>query len=412
MQRKSDVYLKKALIMLIFVLVLDVTACSYTPSQDSSASVNAANKMQMGSSANQSIEEMINSCSGTYESAAKEQKFDDLAVVQTVVNHLGECGYPAVDSRNLVDMTEADKVLDFCQKVDAREEAEITIFVIDHLGGMIQNNLYTEEGSVTVDMSYYEYTSGGMEKTNEGSYQTTSWNYTDEGYLMYSGIWFSKDMYVLSLGGVEEYTALRVQHLDETCRELCLKYLRPIGFERNNLFITDWNEGDFGQLDFYDLFDRLYPKVYGEQNPYKLDDNLSVGAVYQIPKEEFEKVIMSCFDIDSTTLQSKTVYHPADATYEYRPRGFREIECPEYPYSEVVEYTENSDGTITLLANVVFPRTGNSKVFSHEVVIRLLEDGGVKYVSNRIVPAEDNTKETWYTPRLTQEEWNIIYGNK
>ena len=64
------------------------------------------------------------------------------------------------------------------------------------------------------------------------------------------------------------------------------------------------------------------------------------------------------------------------------------------------------------MANVVFPRTGNSKVFSHEVVIRLLEDGGVKYVSNRIVPAEDNTKETWYTPRLTQEEWNIIYGNK
>ena len=37
-----------------------------------------------------------------------------------------------------------------------------------------------------------------------------------------------------------------------------------------------------------------------------------------------------------------------------RPRGFEEVEYPEYPYSEVVGFTENNDGTITLTANVVF----------------------------------------------------------
>ena len=136
-----------------------------------------------------------------------------------------------------------------------------------------------------------------------------------------------------------------------------------------------------------------------------MDDNLAVSAVYQIPKEKFESVIMKYFNINSETLQSKSVYHSENSTYEYKPRGFEEVEYPEYPYSEVIGFTENSDGTITLTANVVFPYAGDSKVYAHEVVVRPLEDGGVQYVSNRIIPSEDNSEETWHTSRLTLEEW-------
>jgi hypothetical protein len=140
--------------------------------------------------------------------------------------------------------------------------------------------------------------------------------------------------------------------------------------------------------------------------------NLAVSAVYRIPKEEFESVIMKYFNIDSETLQSKTVYYSEDSTYEYKPRGFEEVEYPEYPYSEVVGFSENSDGTITLTANVVFPYAGDSKVYAHEVVVRPLEDGGVQYVSNRIIPSKDNYRETWHTPRLTLEEWEELYGGE
>ena len=161
-----------------------------------------------------------------------------------------------------------------------------------------------------------------------------------------------------------------------------------------------------------DMYDILYPKVNGQYVPYVADDNLSVGAVYRISKKKFESVIMKYFNIDSETLQSKTVYDSENSTYEYKPRGFEEVEYPEYPYSEVIGYTENSDGTITLTANVVFPYSGNSKVYAHEVVVRPLEDGGVQYVSNRIIPSEDNSEETWHTPRLTLEEWEELYGGE
>ena len=149
-----------------------------------------------------------------------------------------------------------------------------------------------------------------------------------------------------------------------------------------------------------------------EQMMVTYQTSLSVSAVYRIPKEEFESVIMKYFNIDSETLQSKTVYYSEDSTYEYKPRGFEEVEYPEYPYSEVVDFTENSDGTITLTANVVFPYAGDSKVYAHEVVVRPLEDGGVQYVSNQIIPSEDNYEETWHTPRLTLEEWEELYGGE
>ena len=301
-------------------------------------------------------------------------------------------------------------------EIDANERAvneksQYCFFVCTTFDSFL-NDLHTKDGKVDVVRSYYKYENGDMYREVTGSYQAEYWNYTEDGYLMFSGVWFSEELYVLTLSGAEEHTALRVQPLDETYRELSRKYLLPIGFEQNNMFIVDWSEDDFGDLNFYDMYDLLYPKVNGTYTPYVADDNLGVGAVYRIPKDDFESVIMAYFNIDSETLQSKTIYYAEDETYEYKPRGFEEVEYPEYPYSEVVGFTKNSDGTLTLTANVVFPYAGDSKVFAHEVVVRPLENGGVQYVSNRIIPSEDNYRETWHTPRLTAEEWEEIYGGE
>lgn len=132
-------------------------------------------------------------------------------------------------------------------------------------------------------------------------------------------------------------------------------YLLPVGYGGNNLFLTDWSEEDFGNLDFYDLFDRFYGDVYEQPVPFLSDDDLDEGAVYRIPAEVFEHVMESHFQIDREELRKKAVYLPEDQTYEYRPRGFYEVEYPEIPYPEVVGYMENSDGTLTLTVNAVYP---------------------------------------------------------
>ena len=410
--RKTTGFWKSGLAAISFVLMLSVSGCSDAPPEEDTVSETVIDIQAIQEESEENADEIISVCINLYEKAEEENKLADLETIRSIVNRLGENGYPAVDSRNQVNMTEAEQVLEFCEKVDAQEEAEITILEVSYLGGFVKYDLHTKDGNVDVVRSYYKYENGNMKREVTGNYQAEYWNYTEEGYLMFSGVWFSEELYVLTLSGAEEHTALRVLPLDETYRELSRKYLRPIGFEQNNMFIVDWSEEDFGDLNFYDMYDILYQKVNGQYVPYVADDNLSVSAVYQIPKEEFESVIMKYFNIDSEMLQSKTIYDSEDSTYEYKPRGFEEVEYPEYPYSEVVGFTENNDGTITLIANVVFPYAGDSKVYAHEDVVRPLEDGEVQYVSNRIIPSEDNCRETWHTPRLTLEEWEELYGGE
>ena len=411
MLKKTAWFRKSGLTAISFMLTVSISGCSDRP-QEETAVVETISEVQLPEQKDEEAEKMMECCRGLYEKAVEEKTTADLEIIRSIVNRFGENGYPAVDSRNQIDMTEAEQVEWFCEMVDTQEEAEITIIEVSYLGGFVKYDLETKDGNVDVVRSYYKYENGNMKREVTGSYQAEYWNYTEDGYLMFSGVWFSKELYVLTLSGAEEHTALRVQPLDETYRELSRKYLLPIGFEQNNMFIVDWSEDDFGELNFYDMFDLLYPKVYGTNIPYVADDNLGVGAVYQIPKDDFERVILPYFDIDSETLQSKTIYNAEDKTYEYKPRGFEEVEYPEYPYSEVIGFTENGDGTLTLTANVVFPYVGDSKVYAHEVVVRPLENGGVQYVSNRIIPSEDNCEETWHTPRLTAKEWDEIYGGK
>ncbi len=410
--KRTVQYWRIGFIAISIMMLLSVSGCSDTHLEDEQVVESEIAVQDQQQNVKDNEDEIIEICSQLYKKASEENKIADLETVRIIVNQFGENGYPAVDSRNQIDMTEAEQVEWFCEMVDTQEEAEITIIEVSYLGGFVKYDLETKDGNVDVVRSYYKYENGNMKREVTGSYQAEYWNYTEDGYLMFSGVWFSEELYVLTLSGAEEHTALRVQPLDETYRELSRKYLLPIGFEQNNMFIVDWSEDDFGDLNFYDMYELLYPKVNGTYIPYVADDNLGVGAVYQIPKNDFESVIMAYFNIDSETLQSKTVYYAENETYEYKPRGFEEVEYPEYPYSEVVGFTENSDGTLTLTANVVFPYAGNSKVFAHEVVVRPLENGGVQYVSNRIIPSEDNYRETWYTPRLTAEEWEKIYGGE
>lgn len=407
---KKTVWFRKCGFMAFSLLLMFcVTGCSHTPSQEMQIDEAISEVQEITVKSEEDAKEIIDVCLDLYKKAAEENKIADLEMIRSIVNRLGKNGYPAVDSRNQINMTEADQVVKFCEKVKEQKEAEITILEVSYLGGFVKYDLHTKEGNVDVVSSYYKYRNGEIQREVTGIYQAEDWAYTEEGYLMFSGVWFSEELYVLTLSGTEEHNALRVQPLDETYRELSRKYLISMGFEQNNMFIVDWSEDDYGDLNFYDLYDLLYPKLNEQYNPYVSDNDIGADAVYRIPKEEFERVIMSYFNIDSKTLQSKTVYYSEDSTYEYKPRSFEEAEYPEYPYSEVVGFTENNNGTITLTANVVFPYEGDSKVYAHEVTIRPFADGGVQYVSNKICPSQDDWQETWHTPRLTVEEWEELY---
>lgn len=345
-----------------------------------------------------------------YDEAVETNTLSSLETLRRIVARLGENGYVAVDSENQVDMAGAEQVIEFCKAVDEKKSAMLTIIVIKDLG-FRKFDLKTEDGNVNIVRGYYQYDQDGcLQNRSTVSYPADIWQYTEEGYILFEGSYFSDENYVLTLSDTPEHTALRVLPLDEKCRELNRKYILPVGYEQNNIFLTDWNEEDIGELDFYDIFDNFYPILHGQSVPYVADESLAVGAVYQIPEEIFENVIMTHFNVNKEALRRETTYNPEKAAYEYRPRGFYEVEYPDIPYPEVVSYTENQDGTITLIVNAVYPNGNTSMAYSHKTVIRPLEEDCFQYVSNQMMNLIDEHDIWWHSNRLTKEEWIEIYG--
>lgn len=347
-----------------------------------------------------------------------------MKTVRNIINCLGEHGYVAVDGENQINLTNAAQVIQFCDAVRAKQTAELTIIQVigtqeqitqKHLlQGFQLYDFHTKDGSVEIDRCFYQYNPYNLENEftikDTVKYHADLWQYTQDGYLLFAGSYFSEDYYIVSLTDAPEYAAIRVAPLDERCRELNRRYIQPVGYACNNLFLVNWDETDFASLDFNDLFDRFYPMVYDAPVPYVLDENPNEGLIYQIPEKEFEAAVQSYLDINIQTLRSHTAYMPSEKVYAYRPRGLYEIECTSQPVPEVTGYTVNADGTLTLTVNAVFPYENTAKAFSHEVTIRLQENGAFQYVSNRML---DGTYEAWWrTERLTEAEWEEIYGEQ
>ena len=196
--RKTAWFWKSGLAAISFVLMLSISGCSDAPPEEDTVSETVIDVQAVPEESQEDAEEIINICIDLYEKAAEENKLADLETIRSIVNRLGENGYPAVDSRNQVNMTEAEQVVEFCEMVDAKEEAEITIIEISYLPGFVKYDLQTKDGNVDVVRSYYKYENGNIQRNTTGSYQAEYWNYTEEGYLMLSGVWHSEELYILT----------------------------------------------------------------------------------------------------------------------------------------------------------------------------------------------------------------------
>ena len=404
---------KKALLFVMIILILPImTGCSDETPEVSDIEITQQDREVYSFDNNDSVstECIAEILSDIYEEAVDTNTLGSLDMMRCMVARLGENGYVAVDSGNQIDMVQAEQALDFCKAVDEKEMDELTIIVVMEMG-IRKFDLKTEDGSVNIVRGYYQYEqNGSLQNRSTVSYPADFWQYTEEGYLIFEGSYFSDENYILTLSDTPEHTMLRVLPLDEKCREYNRKYILPVGYWQNNLFLCNWSEDDFGDLDFYDLFDRFYPITHSQPVPYMADEDLGVGAVYQIQGELFENVIGAYFNMDRETLRSKTTYLSELVAYEYRPRGFYEAEYPEIAYPEVVSYTENEDGTVTLYINAVYPGGNMSKEFAHITVIRPLSEESFQYVSNEITLPEGDHDIWWHSNRLTEEEWKEVYG--
>lgn len=338
-----------------------------------------------------------------YEKAETQQKIDSLETQQKIIEYMGKEGYAAVDMENQIDMVNPEQVEQFCAQVENKKKGEVTILSVIYGGGFARYNLQTNHGKIDVEVSYLEWEDARPVADHFREFEAYTWKYTENGYF------FIEEYHMPGYDGAPGQTGFRVKPLKQICREWNRKYVMPIGYERNNFLITEWNKANYAGLDFYDLYERMYPMKYGSNVPY---DAAFGGMEYAIPRTEFEEVLQTYLQADHAVIAENADYREESQTYRYRPRGLYDSEHPYGPYPEVVDYEELDDGTIKLTINAVWVREMQDAAFSSELVIEPMENGKFRYVSNHILPSDSDSGAKWYNERLKEDEWEEHYGEK
>lgn len=99
------------------------------------------------------------------------------------------------------------------------------------------------------------------------------------------------------------------------------KYVEPVGYLGNNLFVTTWNKKTISRLNFNDMFQYIYNLDYQKdpdyQTPYQ-DATSSCGSfVAAVPAKDFESAITKYFPITVQKLQRIATYDSTKKVYPF-----------------------------------------------------------------------------------------------
>lgn len=202
------------------------------------------------------------------------------------------------------------------------------------------------------------------------------------------------------------YTLIRLQKPDQELWELYSKYILAGGYTATNVFLTDWTEDDFSPLCFNDLWEYVYRYRTGTQFwPDGCAYDKSRNC-YLIPAAEFESAVLPFFKLDAQTLRQLADYDAQTDSYPWR-----QVESNDYAFylsyytiePEVTACRTNADGTLALTVEARSTDLGIDCLFSHEVTVRPMEDGGFQFVGNRVL-SQTEKGLPYCEPRLT---WDI-----
>lgn len=190
---------------------------------------------------------------------------------------------------------------------------------------------------------------------------------TEKGYFIYT---YSN---IIAHGGLKEY--FRVSPLTDECRELTRKYVYGLSYVNYNMLVIDWDESNASDILVPCMFDDLYRLYAGE--------NLKPDGGW-IDADKYESVMLSMFPVTVTELRDKCDYNPEKDSYRYHV-----ILGKQYPpFGEVVDYTYNDDGTVSLIVDAVWADKGSDIAFRNTLTVKPEDDGTFKYMSNHIEKME------------------------
>ncbi len=311
---------------------------------------------------------------------------------------LSDKGYPVVnsDSKYPAYLENSDGVYEFWKAVSENNDAQQELITISPSGGLYYALLQYSNGQ-----RHYTGITVAWDENNEPFVSETEhmevldWDLTDSGDFYYQ-IYSSRRPY-------DDYILVRLKAVNKTLYELTDKYLSPIGYISNNMFVCDWSCKDYGELSFNDLLEFFY-KIKNKDYFYAQDYPIVWEPYYHsyIPSSLFESTIMPYFDISLKEFRKRSLYDSENDTYPWQEVCSDNLTFYPTVEPEVVKYRDNGDGTFTLTVHARCDDYKTDCVFAHEVVIRSLNNGGYQYLSNKITYKSNYEMPPNY-PRLPEQ---------
>ena len=204
------------------------------------------------------------------------------------------------------------------------------------------------------------------------------WKYTDKG-------WFCYELCVPEPPEVSEIVdgscVIRIKPMTEEQREMSERCVRGLGYQGNNLLCSNWNIENLNELDYNGMFEYLYGMKYGEKFTAEKE-------IVGIPAEEFENVIMTYLPVTKEELKEWAVYDEQSNMFIWERLGCGNYSPTHFGLSlpEVTEVRHNEDGNIVLTIHAVCDSVVcNDVVITHELTMKIQDDGTIQYVGNRIL---------------------------
>ena len=250
---------------------------------------------------------------------------------KVVVEHLGSKGLVSVEEDT--NMQNYEKIETFYAEYLDGHDSMVTVFDV-HRDGLL--------GAVTFIyrknklQTYYigvRWKEGGVPEIQGTSVSDVAEiKLTEKGYFIYAY------EYVIAHASLRQYW--RIEPLPEDCRKLTEKYISGLSYVNYNVLVTNWDSNNVEDILMPCMYEDIY-RIYTGEN-LKTED-------WKIPGEEFEKIMTTYFPVSVDQLREHCGYDEGSNSYEYEMI----YASPYPPFGEVVDYTENADGTITLIVDGV-----------------------------------------------------------
>lgn len=192
-------------------------------------------------------------------------------------------------------------------------------------------------------------------------------NYTQKGYFIYKN---KNPMLHASA-----YGYFRISPMSDECRDLTERFLKDLEFQKYKLMVCDWNEETVHEL----LMPGMFEDFYYIKNKVGYRDSFDA-----IPAETFEEIMTTYLPVTVSDLRKAYNYDETANTYSQE----LVVNKPDPPFLEVTDYKYNSDGTITLYADGVWPDYNSDYAFTNVIVVEPFEDGTFRILSNDVTEQE------------------------